>query len=728
MKSDISRQTFNRRKHYSKVIMQQGRVQIDADWNELQDIQAHRGETQARDMIGPSGAPLSGGFEVTFTPDGSDLVISPGSMYVDGILCELEPEAAVAVQSITDGRISVDRAELDNPGPSKLKNRWVELLDENGQLWSDEKCPNLVKITDVNIHKDTVSLSTDQPDFTLPDEEAAGLELRPVLTYLTQPNYDPQQDPGMRDQPMPGEPNANHVFLAYLDVWQRQITVLDDPGIREVALGGADTAQRSQTLWQVKVVPIELSTRKRISSELEDMIERDTGKLLAAEREELKENLGRLLRILTFTPGHCDIPAPSYNGKLSVRLTPTNGRDSGVYRGENQLYHIEIHQGNDDVAIPTFKWARNNASSLVAARIEDGKVTIPGSGQGSLLGVGVGQFVELVNDQTELHALPGHLAQIKRVDDITGQLALDPPPPRDLEQIKLRLWDGAGAIDGSQGVNISEEGWIALTALGMANGIEVQFTQDGTYRSGDYWLIPARAATGKIGWPHTVPQPPIGVQHRYARLACLLHSKTIPLQQDCRTHFFPLASEALHILDINWKNDTFDTKHNRLRERLKDGLKITLDGPPDQACARAMLAAMIVTVETALPGGGAGIFIINGVFEIEDNRIEWHWDREERLGLLPWAISKFDKWLDEWFERRERYLRVRITLKGHYIWRTVNGRRIYLDGQAFGTPGTEVSGHKPIPGEEPGKHIYLQFPSGAGQVASDFESWFYMKE
>ena len=40
MKSDISRQTFDHKKHYSQVIMQQGRVQLDSDWNEQQDITA----------------------------------------------------------------------------------------------------------------------------------------------------------------------------------------------------------------------------------------------------------------------------------------------------------------------------------------------------------------------------------------------------------------------------------------------------------------------------------------------------------------------------------------------------------------------------------------------------------------------------------------------------------------------------------------------------------------
>src|SRR5262249_38678162 len=152
---------------------------------------------------------------------------------------------------------SLNRADVDLPDPHIWKNRWVELLGEHGRWWDDNRHPNLVKIVDVHISGGTVILSTDQSDFTLSDEEATALKLRPVLTYHTQPNS-PLPGPRMGDQPEPGEPNADNIFLAYLDVWQRQITVLDDPSIRDVALGGADIAQRSQTLWQVKVAPISI--------------------------------------------------------------------------------------------------------------------------------------------------------------------------------------------------------------------------------------------------------------------------------------------------------------------------------------------------------------------------------------------------------------------------------------------------------------------------------------
>ena len=87
MKGDFSRDTFDSKKHYSRVLMQQGRVQADADWNEQQAITAYREKTTAKDIIGGCGAPLNdAGFGIA--TDGKTLTISKGRFYADGILCE----------------------------------------------------------------------------------------------------------------------------------------------------------------------------------------------------------------------------------------------------------------------------------------------------------------------------------------------------------------------------------------------------------------------------------------------------------------------------------------------------------------------------------------------------------------------------------------------------------------------------------------------------------------
>jgi hypothetical protein len=81
--------------------------------------------------------------------------------------------------------------------------------------------------------------------------------------------------------------------------------------------------------------------------------------------------------------------------------------------------------------------------------------------------------------------------------------------------VGLALQDGAVPVVASAG----QERW-----LDLEDGVQIQFEAGGEYRSGDYWLIPARVETGDILWP-----PPgqgdaalaHGVQHYYAPLAVI---------------------------------------------------------------------------------------------------------------------------------------------------------------------------------------------------------------
>ena len=102
MQADFSRVRFDRAKHYSGVRQQQGRVLLDADWNEQLDIDDHHDRTTARDVIGPTGAPLQAPGEPAahflVTPAGTDFTVAPGRFYVDGILCENESAAAASAQ------------------------------------------------------------------------------------------------------------------------------------------------------------------------------------------------------------------------------------------------------------------------------------------------------------------------------------------------------------------------------------------------------------------------------------------------------------------------------------------------------------------------------------------------------------------------------------------------------------------------------------------------------
>jgi hypothetical protein len=92
MHADLSRLTFRPERHYSAVVAQQGRVQLDADTNEQTAIHLHQARTLAADLIGQHGGPREAcGFRIEYVGGRHDidtLYIHGGRYYVDGILCD----------------------------------------------------------------------------------------------------------------------------------------------------------------------------------------------------------------------------------------------------------------------------------------------------------------------------------------------------------------------------------------------------------------------------------------------------------------------------------------------------------------------------------------------------------------------------------------------------------------------------------------------------------------
>src|SRR6186713_811094 len=89
MRGDFSRETFDPLRHFSRVLVQQGRLQLDADSNEQSDILLHYLRTLASDLIGGHGGP-GVGFTIGKLAGGPkpDFSIAPGRYYVDGVLAE----------------------------------------------------------------------------------------------------------------------------------------------------------------------------------------------------------------------------------------------------------------------------------------------------------------------------------------------------------------------------------------------------------------------------------------------------------------------------------------------------------------------------------------------------------------------------------------------------------------------------------------------------------------
>lgn len=88
MSGDYTRLSFKPENNFAEVLMQQGRVMLDADWNELVEILERRLRATMLDIVGPAIVPLEtpDGFKIEI--DGNDLKIHPGRIYVHGLLAE----------------------------------------------------------------------------------------------------------------------------------------------------------------------------------------------------------------------------------------------------------------------------------------------------------------------------------------------------------------------------------------------------------------------------------------------------------------------------------------------------------------------------------------------------------------------------------------------------------------------------------------------------------------
>jgi hypothetical protein len=107
--------------------------------------------------------------------------------------------------------------------------------------------------------------------------------------------------------------------------------------------------------------------------------------------------------------------------------------------------------------------------------------------------------------------------------------------------------------------------------------VEVRF-EDGTYREGDFWLIPARTAmgydTGHVEWPveggNPAVQLPAGIAHHFARLALLRSngtSFTAVANGDCRTLFPPLT--GITAADVAFDDSACQLSADTVQEALE---------------------------------------------------------------------------------------------------------------------------------------------------------------
>jgi hypothetical protein len=469
MGADVSRVRFDPLRDFAGVVLQQGRLLLDGDFNELVALLDRRLRAETCDLtsFGPDPNHAGVAWVPRQTPDafhvvasGGNLTIGRGRMYVDGLLAE-------------------------NHG--RPPNGFDPLLRET-------------------------TGTADTP-------------------YASQPYWPVPSGPWKSYAPLPsGGPH-----LAYLDVWEREVTYLEDPDLVEPAVG-VDTTARMQTAWQVRLLP-------------------NIGNATCASHD-------------ADIPGWLDVIRPSA-GRLTTATitaapaaTPCELPPSDGYRGrENQTFRVEIHDGGAP-GTATFKWSRDNGSVAFPAvsMVTTTKLQLATLGRDDVLRISTGDWVEILDDNYELDHRPGVLRNVT-VDDAEQTIAFTGALPADLQpaddgdaaarHLRVRRWDQAHVVlDGAnnQVVDLDQPGATGLitvpasaaTQIQLESGIVVSFSLaaggSGRFRSGDYWIFAARTANQSV--ETLTAAPPLGVQHHYARLGTV----TFPSSQtDCRRLWPPLA-------------------------------------------------------------------------------------------------------------------------------------------------------------------------------------------
>src|SRR5690349_4158559 len=158
-------------------------------------------------------------------------------------------------------------------------------------------------------------------DGLLAENHGARDKTQPVFDDLMSETRFPANVPYAAQPYLPNPPDLPGTgrHLVYLDVWNREVTHLENPALVETAVG-VETTSRVQTVWQVRVLPEALAGGVTCGSPEGDfpgwatLIAPSTGRLTTGTYE------------VAAAPDPCELP-------------PTGG-----YRGlENQLYRVEIH-------------------------------------------------------------------------------------------------------------------------------------------------------------------------------------------------------------------------------------------------------------------------------------------------------------------------------------------------------------------------------------------------
>jgi hypothetical protein len=413
MASDRARITYDEQRKYRSVVMQQGRVSLEADFNENVELENEVDRRVTLDVVGPTGTPDEGYGVIALDSTSRHVALTSGTMYVGGV------------------RVSLPRL-------GRIES-WLD-------LWS----------------------------------------------YAGQPDW---RHPTTRDVTAQRE-------IIWLELFEQEISAVEDRALREVALGGPDTAARLRIMQRIHRTPVSADT---CAEAFTDLLNQWFQQGYSFDSTTMRK-VPMMMLAVGFEPP----------------VTPADPCDptaaGGYLEADNQLIRVAV---TDPLAGKNrLVWSYDNASFIYSV------VDRPAGGNGLKIGSRPvddehtprpGQYAELLQgtaqlDQDTLAAEPfGPILRIAAYDPDEQLITLDsamPPAYQSSDVLYVRIWESVVDFTDGQPVTLGTTG-VRVTLM------------SGPFAIGEYWTFAVRPGTPTVVYPERYVQafqPPEG----FRRWACPL--------------------------------------------------------------------------------------------------------------------------------------------------------------------------------------------------------------
>jgi hypothetical protein len=479
MKAEISNLGLHRERRFTGVYLQQGRMLIDRDWNELCEILRHLGTAVVSEAIG-TGVPRHDGLLDYAAAATLKLRAQGGHVAATGVIGEALPRIPAAKTSLYQNQLDLPDSVRSLSVPTQPGKPVAKQSVVAAQLVQTPTASPAKKVSPARKSKAVLDVSPE-------------LDVQPV-----------KPPPSV---PQPLQSGSLDKKLLYVDIWDRVVTVFEtDPALSgdliDPALHGADSCFRKQRMVQIK------------AASLDDLAKPGDDPCLTAFLPDRIPPKGDAVFDAGLTQaGEGADPCDPCAEQVTIERSVTN-----------HLFRLEVHSVEyNEKRQPTqlvLKWSQDNGSRELRpadfATMADPKT----------------HSYEFFSDATE------RLLGMRSDDWVAEEFLRGVLDPVDSEQAsgilpRIREWDGWCRLEGGNGAWAVTGGRDAGGVIGKgasiaggtlqiqvaAGGFQFSLALDGhTFLSGDYWLALVRTRAPEKQRVRVISPTPVGIGHHYCIL------------------------------------------------------------------------------------------------------------------------------------------------------------------------------------------------------------------